>query len=128
MGAVWQDAKFGFRVLRLNPAFTAMAVLTLALGVGANTVIFSVMDAVLLRPFSYPDPGRLIAINAVNPPDRTNPILVSFTKFTQIKEQSKSLEATAAYYSFNASLSTKRAYLAPSAERLTQHCSWDHLA
>lgn len=102
-----QDAKFGVRMLKQNPAFTAMAVLTLALGVGANTAIFSVMNAVLLRPFSYPDPGRLVAINAVNPPDRANPINVSFTKFTQIKEQSKSLEATAAYYPFNVNLATR---------------------
>ena len=107
MGALWQDTKFGLRVLKQNPAFTAVAVLTLALGVGANTAIFSVMNAVLLRPLSYPDPERLIAINGVNPPDRTNPISVSFTKFTQIKEQSQSLETIAAYYSFNASLSTK---------------------
>jgi hypothetical protein len=57
--------------------------------------------------FSYPDPGRLVAINAVNPPDRANPINVSFTKFTQIKEQSKSLEATAAYYPFNVNLATR---------------------
>jgi putative ABC transport system permease protein len=107
MGTVRQDAKFGVRMLKQNPAFTAMAVLTLALGVGANTAIFSVMNAVLLRPFSYPDPGRLVAINAVNPPDRANPINVSFTKFTQIKEQSKSLQATAAYYPFNVNLATR---------------------
>jgi len=107
MGTVPQDAKFGVRMLKKNPAFTAMAILTLALGVGANTAIFSVMNAVLLRPFSYPDQGRLLAINAVNPPDRTTPIFVSFTKFTQIKEQSKSLEATAAYYPFNVNLATR---------------------
>jgi len=106
MGAVWQDAKFGLHVLKRNPGFAATAVLTLALGVGVNTAIFSVMIAVLLRPFSYPDPGRLVAIHAVNPPDRVNPISVSFTKFTQIKEQRQSVEATAAYHSFNPSLAT----------------------
>jgi hypothetical protein len=62
MGAISQDTKFGLRTLKQNPAFTAMAVMTLALGIGANTAIFSVMDAVLLRPFSYPDSGRLVAI------------------------------------------------------------------
>jgi putative ABC transport system permease protein len=108
MKPAWQDAKFGLRVLRNGPAFTAAAVLTLALGVGAITSIFSITDAVLLRPFSYPEPERLVAINAVNPQVRANPILVSFTKFAQIKEQSKSLEATAAYYPLSVSLATTR--------------------
>src|SRR5579863_4158076 len=119
MSAVWQDAKFGLRVLRQNPGFTTVAVLTLALGVGANTAIFSVMNAVLFRPFSYPDPGRLVAINAINPPDRINPVLASFTKFSQIKEQSKSLEAVAAYYTLSMSLATKREAEQVSAARVS---------
>jgi putative ABC transport system permease protein len=89
------DLRYAIRALRKNPAFTVVAVLTLALGIGANTALFSVVNAVLLRPLPYRDPARLAQLWESNQWSRT--VLVSRLNFLDWREQSHSFESMAVY-------------------------------
>ena len=62
METLWQDLRYGARMLRRNPGFAAVAILTLAIGIGANVVIFSVVNGILLKPLPFPDSGRVVTI------------------------------------------------------------------
>jgi putative ABC transport system permease protein len=64
LGGLWHDARYAMRSMRKQPAFTLAAVMTLALGIGANTAIFSVVESVLLNPLPYPDEGRIVRVGA----------------------------------------------------------------
>jgi hypothetical protein len=63
---IGQDVRYGLRILRANPAFTTVAILSLALGIGANTAIFSLIDAILLRDLPVRDPGQLVEVMPAN--------------------------------------------------------------
>src|SRR5689334_14000883 len=70
MEMLFADLKHGLRMFRRSPGFTATAVAALALGIGANTAIFSVIDAVLLRPLPYPNPDRIVVLENTGPQGR----------------------------------------------------------
>jgi putative ABC transport system permease protein len=82
-------------MLRKNPGFTAVAVLTLALGIGANTAIFSVVNAVLLKPLPYPEPGQLVQLRADWSGSPSS--VIGSAAFVEVKAQSQSLARIAAY-------------------------------
>src|ERR1019366_4693214 len=90
-----------------NPGFTAVAVLTLALGIGANTAIFSVVNAVLLRPLPFPDADRLVSIRLEHPQRNLHNAYVSYPEVVDWREQSRSFESIAAYAPASVNLSTR---------------------
>jgi putative ABC transport system permease protein len=99
----WQDLRFAARILRKSPSFTAVAVLTLALGIGANSAIFSVVNAVLLRPLSYKDSDQLVQLIEHDQKRGIDFDWVSFPNFHDWAEQSKAFQYVAAYkfHAFN---------------------------
>jgi putative ABC transport system permease protein len=99
----WRDLRFAARMLRKNPGFTAVAVLTLALGIGANTAIFSVVNAVLVRPLPYKDSDQLVQVIGHDQKRGVDFDWVSFPNFHDWAEQSKAFQYMAAYkfHAFN---------------------------
>jgi putative ABC transport system permease protein len=92
-----QDVRYGLRNLRRSPTFTVVSVLTLALGIGATTAIFSLVNAALLRPLPYPAADRLVAVYSVNPSPTGGLWTVSPADFQDWRKESRSFENLAAY-------------------------------
>lgn len=92
----WQDVRYGIRLLRKSPAFSAVAILTLGLGIGANTALFSVVNGVLLNPLPFAQPDRLVAVYASLP--IFEKASMSYPNFLDLQQQNHSLESMAAYH------------------------------
>ncbi len=99
---LWQDVRYGVRMLVKNPSFTLVAVLALALGIGANTAIFSVVNAVLLRPLQYPNAERIVAIQELN--EKGSRVQVTPANFLDWRAQNTVFEHLAAIFARTANL------------------------
>jgi putative ABC transport system permease protein len=99
MGMFLQDVKYGLRMLLKSPGFTAAAVLALALGVGVNTAIFSIVNGILLRPLPYHESSQLLSLSEINPSEGPESFPVSAPNFVDWKAQSQVFENMAAYRS-----------------------------
>ena len=95
MGTLTADIKHAFRMFRQNPAFTATAISALALGIGANTAIFSVINAVILKPLPFPDAGRIVVL--MNSSPQGSGPAASVPKFNVWRKQTQALDDVAAY-------------------------------
>ena len=98
MGSLIQDGRFALRTLWKNRGFTAVAIATIALGIGANSAIFTVVNAVLLRPLAYPAPERLVVMWTQLPQDNQFTFPVSQAEYYDYREESELFENMGAYF------------------------------
>src|SRR5438552_2805274 len=96
MRTFWQDLQYGLRMLIKTPGFTIVAALSLALGIGANTVVFSLINTTLLRPLPFADPGNLMVIWTVPLQNRTQQNAMNVTSYYALRDKSQTLESVGA--------------------------------
>src|SRR5688572_15399812 len=105
---LWRDVLYGARMLWQKRSYSAIGVLTLALGIGANTAIFSVVNTVLLKPLPFEAPDRILALGQQTAQNRAALTQFSFRNFDDLRQQSRSFDRLAAYYNLNLTLTGDR--------------------
>ncbi|HEV2705799.1 MAG TPA: ABC transporter permease, partial [Pyrinomonadaceae bacterium] len=104
MGTLWQDLRYGFRMLAKSPGFTFVAVLALALGIGANSAIFSVVNTVLLQPLPFEQPEQLIRVYTTVPRRNLTTGPISYPTFADFRAQNGQFAHVTAFSDASATL------------------------
>ncbi|MCI0661392.1 MAG: ABC transporter permease, partial [Acidobacteria bacterium] len=120
MQTLWQDLRYGPRMLLKRPGFTLIALLTLALGVGANTAIFSVVSGVLLRPLPYKEPAQLVRVYSEFPTMNLRRFWVSAPEYLDIQKEAKSWESIGAWAAGGVNVSTTSEPIRVTSARITR--------
>jgi len=105
---LWQDIRYGFRMLAASPGFTTVAVLSLAIGIGANCAIFSFADALLLRPLPVARPGEVLSVGSRSSLEALNAssLVSSYRDYVDIRDRNRSFDGLAAFTSLTAGFAT----------------------
>jgi predicted permease len=103
-----QDLRYALRMMRKNPGFTIVAILSLAIGIGANTAVFSIADALLLRPLPIPRPGEVVTVGSTGSIQGFSSLVASYRDYVDIRDRSKSFEGLAAFTELTVGLATER--------------------
>src|SRR5207253_11198471 len=99
MGTLWQDTRYGLRMLLKSPSISIVSTIALALGIGANTAIFSVVNAVLLRPLPFPHPDSLVSLFETDGRRGQERGSHSYPNFMDLRAQNTVFERVASYHS-----------------------------
>ena len=120
MEILWKDLRYGIRMLVHKPGFAVVAVITLALGIGANTAIFSVVNAVLLRPLPYKQPGKLVRVYTEFPTMNLKKFWMSAPEFLDIQKEAQSWESIGAWSTGGRNIAAAEAPVRVSAAFITR--------
>ena len=121
MQTLLQDLKYALRMLKKNPAFTAVAILTLAVGLGANSAIFSVLNSVLLRPLPYRQPDQLVRVYSEFPTMKLQKFWLSPPEMLDLQREAKSWEAIGAWAPGGQNVGTESEPLRVTSAAITDH-------
>src|SRR5579862_2049258 len=106
MNRIWVDLRYAIRTLLKSPGFACVAILTLAIGIGATVTIFSITNSVLLQPLPYRDADRLLSLSSTNRERGLTGMRVSYTKYSRMRAQARTLDGIGGFFPLSSSLKT----------------------